>query len=62
VALADGGRFVVHIGTNGADTYYIWQGLTYIITQLDANFLVVTYQAPQPNGTKLPTRNTYQFE
>ena len=64
VALNDGGRFVVHIGTNAMTdpSTFRWQGILYTIVTLDDNFLVVTYDAQQSNGAVLKTRDSYLFE
>ncbi len=67
VALNDGGRFVVLAVINPTTTTtnpsaFTWQGILYTIVTLDSNFLVVTYDAAQPNGPNLKTRDTYLFE
>ena len=64
VALSDGGRFVVHVGTNDMTdpSTFMWQGTLYTIMTLDSNFLVVVYYVIQPGGLKLKTRDTYLFE
>ena len=54
----DSGTFTA----NAAQTAFTWHGIVYTIVSLNNYNLVVTYEAPQSNGKKLLTRNTYQFE
>ncbi len=60
VAPGDTGKFTV--SHSGLDIIFSWRGTLYTIELLDENFLIVHFDDPQPNGTKLLTRITYQYE
>lgn len=57
VSPGDAGRYVVNAMQNG----FTWQGITYTITTINGQVLVVTYSALQPNNTYILMRNTYKF-
>jgi hypothetical protein len=57
VSPGDMGKFVV----NSTQTGYTWRGTEFAIVSIDSRNLVVTFDLPQANGSKLPMRFTYMF-
>ena len=54
----EAGKFIANAALPG----YTWQNTQFLIEVLTDNYLVVTYNATQPNGSWILVRNTYSYE